>query len=59
VDDFDAALRHWQKVLPELGDAFIRGEIAVAPVNQKSCLYCDIKPICRIDMAAAGGGDEL
>ncbi|MBE0500989.1 MAG: PD-(D/E)XK nuclease family protein [Desulfuromonadales bacterium] len=59
VDDFDAALRHWQKVLPELGDAFIRGEIAVTPVQEKSCQYCDIKPICRIDMTAAGGGDEL
>jgi probable DNA repair protein len=55
LDDFDAVLQHWKKVLPELGDAFIRGEIAVAPASAQSCLYCDIRPICRVDMLEEGG----
>ncbi len=54
LDDFDAALAHWKKVLPELGDAFIRGEIAVTPVKEESCLYCDVRLICRIDMVKEG-----
>jgi probable DNA repair protein len=54
--DFDAVLQHWKKVLPELGDAFIRGEISVAPVNAQSCRYCDVRPICRVDMLEEGEG---
>jgi ATP-dependent helicase/nuclease subunit B len=58
LDDFDAALLHWKKVLPKLGDAFVRGEIAVDPVNAQSCRYCDVRPICRIDMIERGGCDD-
>jgi probable DNA repair protein len=56
MDDFDAALEHWKTVLPQLGDAFIRGEISIMPVNEESCRYCDARPICRIDMLREGGG---
>ena len=58
IADFEAALLHWRKVLPELGNSFVQGDIAVAPVNADSCRYCDVRPLCRIDMTNEGGRDD-
>jgi len=46
---FEDVLIHWQKSLPELGNAFARGEALVDPVDPDlACKYCDLKGLCRI-----------
>ena len=52
---FDDVLTHWQKSLPELGNAFARGEALVDPVDPDlACKYCDLKGLCRIMEKVAG-----
>jgi ATP-dependent helicase/DNAse subunit B len=52
---FDDVLTHWQKSLPELGNAFARGEALVDPVDPDlACKYCDLKGLCRIMEKGAG-----
>ena len=52
---FDDVLTHWQKSLPELGDAFARGEALVDPVDSNlACKYCDLNGLCRITEKVAG-----
>ncbi len=52
---FDDVLTHWQKSLPELGNAFARGEALVDPVDPDlACKYCDLKGLCRITEKVAG-----
>jgi probable DNA repair protein len=46
---FDEVIRHWEKALPELGDAFARGDAKVDPVDpDTACTYCDLKGLCRL-----------
>ncbi len=46
---FDEVIGHWQKALPELGDAFAQGVATVDPVDPIiACQYCDLKGLCRI-----------
>lgn len=48
-NSFEDVLEHWQKTLPELGNAFARGEASVDPVDPDlACKYCDLKGLCRI-----------
>jgi probable DNA repair protein len=58
---FDDVLTHWQKTLPELGNAFARGEALVDPVDfDRACKYCDLKSLCRImeKVDVQQGGDS-
>lgn len=46
---FEEVLAHWRATLPDLGDAFARGEASVDPVDPKlACQYCDLTGLCRI-----------
>jgi ATP-dependent helicase/nuclease subunit B len=48
-ESFDEVLKHWQKILPDLGDAFARGDASVDPVDPElACKYCDLKSLCRV-----------
>ncbi len=41
--------RHWQSVLEELAEAFVRGDAAVDPPDTRvSCRWCGLQPLCRI-----------
>ena len=47
--DLDELITHWQRVLPELGNAFANGDAAVDPVDaDQACTYCDLTSFCRI-----------
>jgi probable DNA repair protein len=55
--DFDALLRHWRVSLSDLGDEFVRGYAAVAPIDlERACRYCDLTGLCRIQEQTAGVG---
>jgi ATP-dependent helicase/DNAse subunit B len=42
-------LRHWEEVLPALGDEFSSGVATVDPVDYDlACKYCDLTALCRI-----------
>jgi len=61
MKDFDAILSHWQTSLTALGDAFVRGDAVVDPVESDlACKYCDLTGLCRIldQGSAAQGGDD-
>jgi len=54
--DFDALLQRWGELLPRLGDAFVAGDAAVAPLEgEKTCRYCDCHSLCRILELGDGG----
>ena len=59
---FEDVLKHWEKTLPCLGDAFARGDAAVDPVDvELACKYCDLKGFCRIleqGMAVQEGNND-
>ena len=59
---FEDVLKHWEKTLPRLGDAFARGDAAVDPVDvELACKYCDLKGLCRIleqDVAVQEGHND-
>jgi ATP-dependent helicase/nuclease subunit B len=53
IADWPALLARWRRQLAELGDEFARGHAAVDPVEfKKSCRYCDLSGLCRIDEIA-------
>ena len=42
-----------------MGDEFVRGWAAVAPVDyKKACEYCDLAALCRIDDTGAEAEEE-
>jgi probable DNA repair protein len=48
-DSLEEVLAHWSSTLPDLGDAFARGDASVDPVDPKlACQYCDLTGFCRI-----------
>ena len=59
---FEDVLKHWEKTLPCLGDAFARGDAAVDPVDvELACKYCDLEGFCRIleqGMAVQEGNND-
>lgn len=46
-------LPEWEVELQRLANDFAEGHAAVAPKDQTSCTYCDLKPLCRIDFSEA------
>jgi probable DNA repair protein len=55
LDDFAALLRRWRPVLAALGDDFVAGRAAVAPVKPTVCRTCDLMPLCRIHELTTAG----
>jgi hypothetical protein len=46
-------LDRWRSQLEGLGAEFVGGEAAVIPADpKKTCQYCDLFPLCRIDEIA-------
>ncbi|MDD9893168.1 MAG: PD-(D/E)XK nuclease family protein [Gammaproteobacteria bacterium] len=45
----------WEEELEKLANEFTAGDAAVAPKNPSSCYYCDLKPLCRVDLESLGG----
>lgn len=50
--NLETLLPLWQDELQGLADDFAKGEAGVLPKDKNSCLYCDLKPLCRVDFAA-------
>lgn len=50
--NLETLLPQWEDELQGLADDFANGEAGVLPKDKNSCLYCDLKPLCRIDFAA-------
>jgi probable DNA repair protein len=60
IADWPGLLERWRLQLDGLGDEFMRGAAAVAPVDPaKACQYCDLFAFCRIDEIAPDGEETL
>lgn len=53
ISGWEELLDRWRRQLEELSAEFVGGEAAVSPADpKKSCQYCDLFPLCRIDEIA-------
>lgn len=59
INDWSELLVFWRQQLDQLTEAFAKGQAAVQPFDrEKSCRYCDLSGICRIqEMSMAGEFD--
>lgn len=49
ADDLVALYNEWQDELARLATDYAKGIALIDPKNTKSCLYCGLQPVCRID----------
>jgi probable DNA repair protein len=48
AEDWESVRREWQRVLHELGTAFVAGDARVDPKDDGACRYCHLDPLCRV-----------
>lgn len=59
LTDWEQLQADWRSQLEGLADDFVAGQAPVRPFNlQRSCQYCDLPGLCRINEAVAPEGDE-
>lgn len=60
ITDWSQLLADWRQQLEKLAEEFVAGVAAVRPYDLKrSCQYCDLSGLCRINEATSGvGGDD-
>lgn len=46
--DWASQRAKWREQLEALAEEYQSGELQVAPIDQKACLYCDLASLCRI-----------
>ena len=50
IKNLDDLVTQWQKSLARMATGISNGYMSVSPKDKnQSCLYCDFKPICRIN----------
>lgn len=47
--DWPALQQHWQQALQSLAQEYLDGLVVVAPQSNRSCRYCHLPALCRID----------
>jgi ATP-dependent helicase/nuclease subunit B len=52
ASDWDSLNTRWRENLERLAAEFVSGEAQVDPLNNTSCTWCGLQPLCRV--AAAG-----
>lgn len=60
LTDWEQLLADWRSQLEGLADDFVAGQAQVRPYDlQRSCQYCDLPGLCRInDVVGLQGGEE-
>ena len=59
ISDWSELLIFWRHQLDQLAEDFANGKAAVQPFDrEKSCRYCDLTGICRIQEISLGGADD-
>ena len=59
ISDWSELLIFWRHQLDQLAEDFANGKAAVQPFDrEKSCRYCDLTGICRIQEISPGGADD-
>jgi len=59
INDWAELLAFWHREVHQLAEDFARGKAEVKPFSQeKSCRYCDLSGICRIDEVVCLRGEE-
>ncbi len=57
ITTWDELLTFWQQQLNQLADDFVTGEAVVKPYDLiKSCQYCDLAGLCRVQERSAESG---
>jgi len=58
--DWQTVTDHWQRLIAQRAADFLAGQAQVDPVNgSKTCNYCDLQPLCRIqELQPTGESDE-
>ncbi len=50
VDEWSQQLQHWSDVVDRLGEEFRAGVVTVTPQQGRSCTYCGLESICRVEL---------
>jgi ATP-dependent helicase/nuclease subunit B len=59
INDWAELLAFWHREVHQLAEDFAKGKAEVKPFSQdKSCRYCDLSGICRIDEVVCLRGEE-
>lgn len=59
INDWSILQQQWQTNLTELANDFMQGKACVDPKDNKSCMYCDLHTLCRINDAHSVDGDKI
>ncbi|MEE9543774.1 MAG: PD-(D/E)XK nuclease family protein [Thermodesulfobacteriota bacterium] len=62
IDTYEKLTDSWRKVVESLAKDFVDGVSVVDPYewgSTRACIYCDLKPLCRIFEAVDSFGEEL
>lgn len=51
IPNWLSAKQFWQNTLTQLAVDFYEGKAAVNPIDENTCRYCHLKPLCRIGSA--------
>tara|TARA_R110001599_G_scaffold353512_1_gene593436 strand:- start:27848 stop:30526 length:2679 start_codon:yes stop_codon:yes gene_type:complete len=51
VSDWDSLNSRWRDNLERLAQEFVNGEAQVDPLNNNSCTWCGLQPLCRVAAA--------
>jgi probable DNA repair protein len=49
-----AVTESWPNYFEKLGEEFLSGNAEVNPIEEATCKYCDLKPLCRISQLRRG-----
>ncbi|MCC7216143.1 MAG: PD-(D/E)XK nuclease family protein [Burkholderiales bacterium] len=58
VARWEDAQAFWRDGYGEIAAAFRAGHAAVAPRDAKVCAYCDLQPLCRVQLLEEAGDDD-
>ena len=46
--DWAQQMQDWHTILEQLAQEFRQGHAAVSPLNEQTCTYCHLAPVCRV-----------
>ncbi len=58
AERWERALAQWPEQLTSLAQDFLAGEASVNPIDEKTCQYCDLHSLCRINQLKTPEEDD-
>ena len=54
-DQWQEGKARWPEMFEELAEQFLAGHAQVNPIEENTCLYCDLKSLCRVSQLRDSG----